>query len=80
MFLSELETGKKAKVTDILNDKKIDKQRLFDLGVIPGTEICALYASPSGNITAYLIRGTVFALRSDTASKIIIKADGSVCP
>ena len=73
MFLNELEPGKTAKITDITDNSNI--RRLYDLGIIPGTEIKALYKAPSGNITAYLVRGTVFALRGDTARKI--KIDGS---
>ena len=75
MFLSELIPGKKAKVINISDNKKIDRQRLYDLGITPGTEICALYANPSKNITAYLIRGTVFALRDDTACEIKINEE-----
>ena len=73
MFLSELKIGEKAKITEISNDKFIDKQRLSDLGIIEGTQIEALYKSPFGNPTAYLVRGTVFALRTETAEKIKIE-------
>jgi len=68
--LSKLNPGEKAKVVRIEYD---GKQRLFDLGIIEGTEIEALYKSPFGNPTAYLIRGTVFALRDDTAEKIVVE-------
>jgi len=73
MFLSELKIGEKAKITEISNDKFIDKQRLSDLGIIEGTQIEALYKSPFGNPTAYLVRGTVFALRTETTEKIKIE-------
>ena len=73
MFLSELKIGEKAKIINISDDKSIDKQRLSDLGIIEGTRIEPLYKSPSGNPVAYLIRGTVFALRNDTAERIIVE-------
>ena len=73
MFLNKLKLGERAQVISILDDKTIDKQRLFDLGITAGTEIESLYTSPSDNPTAYLIRGSVFALRDETAGKIIVK-------
>ena len=73
MFLSELKIGEKAKITDISEDKSIDRHRLFDIGIIGGTQIEVLYKSPSGNPVAYLIRGTVFALRNDMAERIIVE-------
>jgi ferrous iron transport protein A len=48
------------------------RRRMLDLGIIDGTEIEALYKSPSGNPVAYLIRGAVIALRSDVSEKIIV--------
>jgi len=68
--LSELKPGEKARVVYI--DGASEKQRLYDLGVVEGTAVESLYKSPSGNPAAYLIRGTVFALRNETAEKIII--------
>jgi ferrous iron transport protein A len=47
-------------------------RRFLDLGLISGTKITALYASPSGDPTAYFFRGTVIALRKDDAKKIEI--------
>ena len=73
MFLSSLEIGEKAKVTAISDDKSIDRQRLYSLGIIEGTEVESLCASPFGNPKAYLIRGTVFALRTETAEKITVE-------
>ena len=48
------------------------RRRLLDLGIIEGTEIKPLYKSPSGNPTAYQVRGTVIALRSDISGKIMV--------
>ena len=78
MRLSDLKTGEKAKIINIPDDsdsdgKSIDKQRLSDLGIVEGTKIEKLCKSPFGNPAAYLIRGTVFALRNETAEKIKIE-------
>ena len=46
------------------------RRRFFDLGIIEGTNIEALYRSPFGDPTAYLIRGTVIAMREEESEKI----------
>ncbi|MGI6164820.1 MAG: FeoA family protein [Limnochordia bacterium] len=50
------------------------RRRLLDLGLIEGTRVEAIRRSPSGDPTAYQIRGAVIALRSEEASKIIVEA------
>jgi Fe2+ transport system protein FeoA len=47
-----------------------ERRRLLDLGIIPGTEIGVEMENPSGNPTAYRIRGTVIALRDSQARLI----------
>ncbi len=69
--LNQVPIGRKAKVTALTSDSTI-RRRMLDLGVINGTEIEPLYKSPSGNPVAYLIRGTVIALRSDVSEKIMV--------
>jgi ferrous iron transport protein A len=46
------------------------KQRLTDLGLIPGTRVTCTARSPSGDPRAYLIRGTLIALRRADADHI----------
>jgi len=48
------------------------RRRLLDLGMTANTPIKVVMKSPAGDPTAYLIRGTVIALRSDDAAKIIV--------
>ena len=50
------------------------RRRLLDLGLIQGTQVEALCKSPSGDPTAYQIRGAVIALRSEEASCIMMEA------
>lgn len=56
----------------MLNSKKNIKRRLLDLGMVNRTNIKPLYKSPLGDPTAYLMRGTVIALRKEDAKDIII--------
>lgn len=70
--LNKLPLGKKAKVKELTSDGTI-RRRMLDFGLIYGTEIEALQQSPSGDPTAYYIRGTVIALRHEDAAKIIVE-------
>jgi Fe2+ transport system protein FeoA len=48
----------------------VERRRLLDLGIIPGTAIGVEMVNPGGDPTAYLIRGTVIALRNSQARLI----------
>lgn len=57
--------------------KKIDTasemaKRLSELGLICGTEVKCLFRAPSGDPTAYLIRGASIALRRECTENIIV--------
>ncbi|QIB68989.1 ferrous iron transport protein A [Aminipila butyrica] len=69
--LNQLPIGKKASVIG-LTSNGTTRRRMLDLGIIDGTEIEALYKSPSGNPIAYQIRGAVIALRSDASERILV--------
>lgn len=64
--LDQLQLGGKAIVTKLNSGAKI-KRRLLDLGFTPGAVTEAVLLSPGKDPTAYLIRGTVIALRSEDA-------------
>ena len=49
------------------------RRRMLDLGLVNGTPVEALQKSPSGDPTAYFIRGAVIALRSEDAGKILVE-------
>lgn len=70
--LSMLPKGKKGKVS-LMTTKGINRRRMLDLGLILGTEVEALQRSPSGDPTAFHIRGTVIALRSDESKNIMVE-------
>lgn len=69
--LNNLKRGGIAQVydLDITGDMR---QRLQDLGLIPGTTIECLFSSAKDAISAYLIRGSVIALRCEDAKGIVI--------
>ena len=69
--LAELPIGQKCRV-DSLTSSGANRRRMLDLGIIPGTEIQAVFDSPSGGVTAYLIRGAVIAIRQEDAINIKI--------
>ncbi|MBQ4340073.1 MAG: ferrous iron transport protein A [Firmicutes bacterium] len=73
MTLNQLSVGQKAKIS-ALNSTGNLRRRMLDLGITQGTTVEVLHKSPSGDPTAYSVRGTVIALRNEDAEKIIMTA------
>ncbi|MDZ7267295.1 MAG: DtxR family transcriptional regulator [candidate division KSB1 bacterium] len=72
--LSALKTGETGVVLGISrNCRGLQRRRLMDLGIVPGTTVTAELSSPSGNPMAYNIRGALIALRREQASHIYIQ-------
>ncbi len=73
--LNELRPGESATVRGLLpdNGRKIIR-RLMDLGLTRGARVRCLFAAPSGEPRAYLIRGAVIALRREDAA--LVRAEG----
>ncbi len=72
--LSDLKIGSAATVVDLLA-QGAERWRLMDLGILPGTRIEAVMASPLGEPIAYRIRGSMIALRRQQAEQIEIQID-----
>ena len=70
--LNLLPVGETGIVQKLLSDGT-QRRRMLDLGLVDGTPVEALQKSPSGDPTAYFIRGAVIALRSEDAGKILIE-------
>ena len=70
--LADLPTGERCRVSE-LKSTGVNRRRMLDIGLIPGTEVEAVLKSPSGGVTAYLIRGALIAIRSEDAANIIIE-------
>ena len=49
------------------------RRRILDLGIVPGTLIQCIRRGPSGDPTAYLVRETLIALRSEDAAQISVR-------
>ncbi len=69
--LSDLKINKTAKILDLYCSSNI-KRRLFDLGIIKDSLITPIFKSPFNDPTAYLVKGTVIALRKEDSSKILV--------
>ena len=69
MTLNQLPLRKQAQVV-CLREGIAMRERLQDLGVIPGARITAWMRSPLGDPTAFLISGAVIALRCEDAAMI----------
>lgn len=74
MPLSSLNLGQRGKLVSISRSiRGAERRRLLDLGLLPGTIVEAELRSPTGDPTAYRIRGAVIALRNDQADLILIE-------
>lgn len=69
--LKDLKQGQSAIVRSILSTGSI-RRRLQDIGLIEGTKVECLQKSPAGDPVAYLIRGAVFALRSEDSLNVLV--------
>ncbi len=67
--LTNLKPGTSAEVLDIDNSGPL-RQRLMDLGLIPGSVVKRVINSPIGDPVCYLIRGAMIALRSVDAATV----------
>jgi DtxR family Mn-dependent transcriptional regulator len=72
--LSDLQAGESGRVVGLSPGLRgLERRRMMDLGIIPGTEINVEMRSPSGDPTAYRIRGAVIALRSEQSRFIYME-------
>ena len=67
--LNTLRVGESALVSHIEAEPAM-RRRLLDLGLIPGTRVTCQGRSPAGDPAAYLVRGTVVALRARDAAAV----------
>ena len=72
--LSRLPLGHEARIRS-LSAREPLRERLLDLGFVPGGEITPLYAAPLGDPRAYLVCDTVIALRQRDAATVAVEAE-----
>ena len=74
--LAELEPGQ-AGTVKVLHHTGLERRRLMDLGVVPGTSITAEMRSPLGDPVAYRVRGALIALRTEQAALVELNTDNA---
>ena len=73
-MLSDLPAGRSADVAQMDAPGPMGR-RLLDIGFTEGTRVQCLYAAPSGEPRAYLVRGAVIALRRGDAARVCLLED-----
>ena len=74
--LADLRPGERAEVLSISRRcRGQQRRRLMDLGVVPGTVITSEITGPTGDPTAYTIRGATIALRRAQSSMIYVRKE-----
>ena len=56
-----------------LNTEEGMCRRLWDMGLVDGTVVRCLFRAPSGDPTAYAVRGAVLALRRRDAAAVNVR-------
>lgn len=72
LTLDKTNIGDIVKITKINSDSDI-KRRLNDLGIIKNSILKCVLKSPFKDPSAYLVRGTIIALRSDDSKNIVVE-------
>lgn len=70
--LGSIPLGREVEICEILLDAPM-RERLFDLGLTPGCRVRCIYAAACGDPRAYLVRGTVLAIRNRDANAIEVR-------
>lgn len=73
MNLTGLEQGTKAIVSDITQLNDLVKQRLIDMGLVEGQEICLQRKMPFGGPVMVEVSGQYISLRRKEASSIGVR-------
>lgn len=72
--LASYQPGERATVLGLARGSHgSERRRLLDLGFVAGTAVEVEMVSPSGEPTAYLVRGTVIALHREQAGLVLVK-------
>lgn len=72
LTLDQLQPGEAAAVMR-LHATGMNRRRLMDLGILPGTRLVAELKSPMGDPVAYRVRDTLIALRREQSHQIEIE-------
>ncbi|GAF02751.1 metal-dependent transcriptional regulator [Saccharicrinis fermentans] len=73
-LLSSLRIGEEAEVLGISqNCRGLQRRRLMDLGMVPGSQISAVMKSASGDPMGYRVMGTTIGIRKQHADYVFVK-------
>ena len=75
MRLCDLNVNDRAEVVEVSADGDI-RRRFLDIGLIEGTEVECIGKSPSGDPSAYFIRGAAIAIRKKDAAEVLVRLLG----
>lgn len=76
--LSDLELQQSASIIELSPScRGPERNRLLDLGLVPGTQVTLILTSPVGGPKAYRIRGASIALRREQTDKVLIRKNES---
>ncbi len=71
--LADLAIGEAADVVRIAPScRGLERRRIMDLGLVPGTRVSVERRSPTGGLSACRVRGTLVALRDEQARAIVV--------
>lgn len=79
MTLDQLPRDARGTVT-ALETTGAERRRLMDLGLLPGAEVHVDMVSPLGDPTAYVVRGSLIALRRSQARGIHVERQEAQAP
>ncbi len=63
-----------------LTSKEQARRRLLHIGFTPGVKVIPIRRSPTGDPTAYFVRGAVVALRREQADEVMVKINPPLFP
>ena len=73
--LLDLRKGEEA-VLDRIDLPDDVKQRLMELGFLPGSRVAASFRAPGGDPRVFSVDGTEIALRCETAARLHLRTPG----
>lgn len=68
--LNRVPIGKTAVILEVNSSNPLQYSRMTDMGIIKNSHITPLFISSGGDPTAYLVKNSLIALRSEDAENI----------
>lgn len=73
--LNDLQISQLGTIKEVKNPGTI-KRRLLDLGILKGAKVCPMLENPTCDMRAYMIKGTLIAIRKEESHLIEIEERG----